>query len=57
MNLLTIAETAKLLKCSEAHVRSLCLSGKLQFIDIAQKGTRKQFRIPESAIAAMLENK
>jgi hypothetical protein len=48
MQLLTIPETAALLRCSENHVYNLIADGELATVDIARPGSRKpKTRVPE----------
>ena len=51
---LTVRETAKLLRCSSEHVRSLIAAGELRAINIATKPkiTRATWRIPRVALDA-----
>lgn len=52
MEFLTVKEVAKILKCSQNHVRYLCVTGQLQATNIGKKesGARKVFRIPKREI-------
>lgn len=53
--ILTIAEVADVLKCTEDHARALCAAGRLPFIDIGTRG-RRVYRVRQSTLDSFLRN-
>lgn len=55
VQLLTIPETAAVLRCSETHVYNLIADGALTTTDIARDGSRKpKTRVPEDVAREFL---
>jgi excisionase family DNA binding protein len=56
--LLTIPQTAAVLRCSDNHVYNLIADGDLSAVDIARRGSRKpKTRVPQEVALAFLERR